>query len=67
MNTLAPEFEKIVNEQLDVLKNRIADKWIGSSFEVVKNAGQTQKGDFGEAITEALLNEIGISFLSNIN
>ena len=60
MNTLAPEFKKIVNEQLNILRNRTADKWKGSHFEDVKSAGQTQKGDFGEAITEGLLNEIGV-------
>ena len=60
MNTLSPEFSKIVNEQLVVLRNRTPDKWKGSQFEVVKHAGQTQKGDFGEAITEGLLNQIGI-------
>tara|TARA_R100000805_G_C3613731_1_gene114800 strand:- start:1181 stop:1714 length:534 start_codon:yes stop_codon:yes gene_type:complete len=60
VDTLDPEIKKIVNEQLNILRDRTANKWKSSFFEDVKNAGQTQKGDFGEAITERLLNNIGI-------
>jgi len=53
--------ESIIKEELEYLATRNEDKWQGSKYEVVKRADMTPKGDFGERVTEKMLNEAGIS------
>ena len=55
--------DTIVNEKLKVLaeRTRSRDIWHGAKYEEVKRADMTPKGDFGEEITCALLNECGVA------
>jgi len=52
------EIYKMVEPLLDTLKERVEDKWFNSKYEAVKAASNTPKGDFGEAVTTLLINEI---------
>jgi hypothetical protein len=50
--------DEVVTPLLEKLAGRIEDKWYKSKYEVVKAAANTPKGDFGEEVTAALIEEI---------
>ena len=40
--------KKIVNKQLRILEETLVSKWTGSTYEILKLASPTEKGDWGE-------------------
>ena len=53
-----PTIQSIVKRQLRILQETSVNKWTGSTYESVKLASMTNKGDFGEDVTTALVNEV---------
>lgn len=54
-------FNAIFTEELAILKNRKeTTKWADSTYESVKDADTTVKGDFGEAVMSRCLTSLGI-------
>lgn len=50
--------KRIVNKHLKVLAESLENKWTGSTYEVLKLASPTEKGDWGEDTTTDIVNKI---------
>ena len=54
--------KEFVNEELEILRSiKKEDIWVGSKYQIVKESSTTGKGNFGENLTNKLLNKLGIA------